>query len=115
LERILFEDGKEQPWIGVDLDGTLAKYSGWSDEIGEPVPKMISRVHAWLWSGREVRVLTARGSQEPGRYEQLVKVYEWVKEHIGVPLEVTSRKDPLMRKLYDDRVQRVEANTGEFV
>lgn len=115
LERILFEDGKEQPWIGVDLDGTLAKYSGWSDEIGEPIPKMISRVHAWLWSGREVRILTARGSQEPGRYEQLVKVYEWVKEHIGVPLEVTSRKDPLMKKLYDDRVQRVEANTGEFV
>lgn len=27
-------------WIGVDLDGTLAHYSGWSDpdHIGEPIP-----------------------------------------------------------------------------
>jgi hypothetical protein len=30
-------------WIGVDLDGTLAIYGGWTGprSIGEPVPKML--------------------------------------------------------------------------
>lgn len=116
LEYILFaREDESQEWLGVDLDGTLAKYSGWSDDIGEPVPKMIQRVKTWIDEGKEVRILTARGSQEPGRYEQLVKVYEWVKKHIGTPLEVTHRKDPFMKKLYDDRVQRVEAGTGVFL
>lgn len=115
LQRILSGDEEEQSWLGVDLDGTLAKYSSWSEDIGEPIPKMIQRVKTWLDNGHDVRILTARGSQEPGKYEQLVKVYQWVKEHIGVPLEVTHKKDPLMKKLYDDRVQRVEANTGAFV
>ena len=33
-------------WIGVDLDGTLARYDGWRglDRIGEPVPVMLARV-----------------------------------------------------------------------
>ena len=28
-------------WIGVDLDGTLARYDGWRgiDHIGEPMPR----------------------------------------------------------------------------
>jgi len=106
------EDGS---WIGVDLDGTLAEYSGWSDTIGAPIPKMIQRVKRWIAEGKEIRVLTARGSQEPGKYEQLMKVYEWVENNIGEPLEVTSRKDPLMLRLYDDRVVRVEANEGVLV
>ncbi len=25
-------------WIGVDLDGTLAKFDEWDGDIGEPVP-----------------------------------------------------------------------------
>lgn len=114
LSCILSGD-EDQSWIGVDLDGTLAEYSGWSDEIGKPIPRMIQRVKGWIDSGKDVRILTARGSCDPNRYEQLVKVYDWVKEHIGTPLEVTSKKDPLMKKLYDDRVQRVEANTGAFI
>ncbi len=106
------EDGS---WIGVDLDGTLAEYSGWSDTIGAPIPKMIQRVKRWIAEGKEVRILTARGSQEPGKYEQLMKVYDWVEDNIGHPLEVTSHKDPLMLRLYDDRVVKVEANEGVLV
>lgn len=113
LVGILSED--DGSWLGVDLDGTLATYSGWSEEIGDPVPKMIQRVKQWLDNGKEVRILTARGSVGDSKYVQLIKVYDWVKQHIGTPLEVTSRKDPLMVKLYDDRVQRVEANSGVFV
>lgn len=33
-------------WIGVDLDGTLAFYERWIDElhIGEPIPLILARV-----------------------------------------------------------------------
>jgi len=107
--------GVDEGWIGVDLDGTLAKYSGWGEDIGEPIPKMIQRVKRWLAEGKEVRILSARGSVQPNKFEQLMKIYEWVEEHIGEPLEVTDKKDPAMLRLYDDRVRQVEEGTGELV
>jgi hypothetical protein len=35
--------------IGVDLDGTLAKYGEWRgvEHIGEPIPPMVDRVKGW--------------------------------------------------------------------
>jgi len=36
-------------------------------------------------------------------------------EHVGVPLEITSEKDPQMIRLYDDRVVQVDANEGTLV
>jgi phosphoribosylamine-glycine ligase len=113
LQEVLSND--DGSWLGVDLDGTLATYDGWSEEIGKPIPLMIQRVRRWIAEGKEVRILTARGGMGDKKFEQLIKVYEWVKEHIGTPLEVTSKKDYKMVKLYDDRVQRVEAGTGVFV
>jgi phosphoribosylamine-glycine ligase len=113
LKEIL--NGEESGWIAVDLDGTLATYSGWSEEIGSPISKMIQRVKTWLREGKEVRILTARGSVGDNKFAQLIKVYEWVKQHIGEPLEVTHKKDPQMIRLYDDRVRQIEANTGELV
>ena len=106
-----FEDG----WIGVDLDGTLARYTKWSESIGEPIPAMVSKVKRWIREGKEVRILTARGSSGDNKYEQLMKIYEWVEDNIGEPLEVTSEKDPEMVRLYDDRVRQVEANEGVLV
>jgi len=37
-----------RPWIGVDLDGTLAHYDGWKGptHIGAPIHKMVQRVRA---------------------------------------------------------------------
>ena len=51
-------------WIGVDLDGTLARYEQYEGpmSIGEPIPEMVDRVKAWLAAGREVRIFTARVS-----------------------------------------------------
>jgi phosphoribosylamine---glycine ligase len=116
LRQILTED--KEGWIGVDLDGTLAEYSDWSNEIGKPIPKMIQRVKRWITEGKEVRVFTARGSIDTstsGKYEQLMKIHEWIEDNIGEPLEVTDRKDPFMIRLYDDRVRQVEANEGTLV
>lgn len=49
-------------WIGVDLDGTLAHYSGWQgiDHIGAPIAPMVERVKRWLAEGRSVKIFTAR-------------------------------------------------------
>ena len=113
LRQILTDD--DDGWIAVDLDGTLAKYGRYSESIGEPIEPMINRVKRWLAKGKEVRVLTAR--VEPGdiQWDQMVRVHDWVKEHIGVGLEVTDRKDHEMIELWDDRVVQVEKNEGVSV
>lgn len=51
-------------WIGVDLDGTLAKFTEWQEDggIGEPIQPMIDRVKDWLKNGQEVRIMTARAN-----------------------------------------------------
>lgn len=96
-------------WIGVDLDKTLA--AGSPKDIGEPVPRMVTRVRRWISSGRDVRILTARAED----VNETVKVYDWQAEHLGTSLEVTDRKDHFMEELYDDRALQVEKNTGEVV
>ena len=97
-------------WIGVDLDGTLAQYDGWqgAEHIGAPVPAMVERVQAWLATGRDVRIFTART-------EGHEKIQAWCKEHIGRVLPITSQKDFGMVELWDDRCVHVEKNTGRVI
>lgn len=107
-------------WIGVDLDGTLAKYDGWVSEkyIGEPIPLMVARVKYWLHEGKDVRIFTARIAQAEGNKAKLpvgdiVKViYDWCEKHIGQILPVVCCKDFGMIELWDDRCVQVEPNTG---
>jgi len=103
-------------WIGVDLDGTLAKYGTYTKYPGDPIPMMINRVRRWVNQGREVRIVTARVAPlHKDRVEQLTIVHNWVKEHIGHPLEVIANKDPNMKVLWDDRVIQVEQDSGKRV
>lgn len=108
-------------WIGVDLDGTLAHYDRWrgNDHIGEPVPKMLERVKAWLKEGKEVRIFTARVSPQACALNGIpVSFVEgaigaWCMAHgLGV-LRVTHEKDMAMVQLWDDRCVQVIPNTGE--
>jgi hypothetical protein len=99
-------------WIGVDLDGTLAYYSGWKGpkHIGDPVPVMAMRVRNWLAQGREVRIFTARACVPT----YVRHVENWSKTHFGVKLTVTNTKDFAMLELWDDRCVRVHMNTGQI-
>lgn len=99
-------------WIGVDLDGTLAKYDGWKGiwHIGEPVEPMVERVKTWLANGVQVKIFTARICNGD---EALGPIQKWCKLHIGVVLEVTNVKDFAMVELWDDRCVSVEPNTGK--
>lgn len=108
-------------WIGVDLDGTLAKYDHFigPTHIGEPIPMMVDRVKDWLSQGYEVRIMTARvGPHNPllsVDIEEVVMAIEaWCLEHIGEVLPVTCTKDYHMIALIDDRAYHVFPNTGQM-
>jgi len=104
------------PWIGVDLDGTLAKYDGFKGPtvIGEPLAPMVDRVKGWLKEGKTVKILTARVSEDPtGEAKKAIE--DWTEKHIGTRLEATDVKDAGMTHLYDDRAVPVERNTGELL
>jgi hypothetical protein len=113
-------------WIGVDLDGTLAVYDGWSgaNQIGEPIQPMLDRVLQWLDDGEDVRIFTARVSglfhpNDSKSYEESktswLAIDAWCKRYIGRSLPITSIKDFNMIALYDDRCVQVETNTGKLV
>ena len=98
------------PWIGVDLDGTLAEATPWKGmtHIGPAVPLMLRRVRLWLEKGMRVKILTARAGDPEG----LAATKAWLTAQ-GLPeLEVTDRKDFGMIELWDDRAIQVVQNTG---
>ncbi len=101
------------PWIGVDLDGTLAKDDLWVSEnhIGKPVGPMMRRVKGWIAQGITVKIVTARAGAPNG----IPPVKAWLKKQ-GLPdLDVTNEKDFNMIELWDDRAIQVIPNTGEPV
>lgn len=115
-------------WIGVDLDGTIARYDGWKgiEHIGEPIAPMVERVKRWISEGREVRIFTARvdggevalamGDQNGVAHRDvpMVRHYieQWCLQHIGRSLPITNVKDYGMLELWDDRAVQVIANEG---
>ena len=114
LEDMVEEDvSSDGPWIGVDLDGTLAKHDMWVsvNHIGKPIPPMMKRVKSWIDQGIRVKIVTARASDPRG----IPPVKTWLKRQ-GLPeLEVTNQKDFNMIELWDDRAIQVIPNTGKPV
>lgn len=117
----------EQPWIGVDFDGTLAEYHGWSgwNVFGKPIPLMTQRVRDWLAGGKDVRIFTARvglvlGAVEKCRHTgqsftnhmMVAAIQDWTEEYVGARLPVTCVKDLWMTELWDDRAVGMQINTG---
>lgn len=116
-------------WIGVDLDGTLARYTEWQGHthIGQPIPVMVARVKQWIADGRDVRIFTARvavvaGQTTSDTLRRLNEAREardaigiWCVEHLGQALPITYTKDYGMIELWDDRCVQVEPNTGRRV
>lgn len=104
-------------WVGVDLDGTLARYDGWKgpEHIGEPIKPMVEKVKQLLATGITVKVFTARvcsAQPEEERYLAQKAIAEWTRQHIGRELETTAEKDWNMIEFYDDRAIRIHYNTG---
>lgn len=108
---------EDKKWYGVDLDGTLAKYAGWNDVIGPPIPEMVERVKAMIAAGKTVKIFTARGTGGNFKHQMIQneRIKEWCGTHIGAQLEITNSKDIYMEALYDDRAVAVEFNTGRLL
>ena len=102
------------PWVGFDLDGTLAehgKYQG-PDHIGTMIQKMKDILIEWLKQGYRVKIMTARMGHAELRDEARTIIQDWLEVN-GLPrLEVTCKKDYKMIRLYDDRAVQVIPNTG---
>jgi len=107
---------REEPYVGFDLDGTLARDEGWKgpEHIGEPIPRMIAKVKWFLHKGVQVRIITARLGL-PGKEAETAHraIKRWCKKHIGQLLKVQAHKTPGLVKLYDDKAEQVEKNTGK--
>lgn len=83
--------------IAVDLDGTLAKHTPGKfdpEVIGDPVPRMMSRVKRWLKDGEVVKIFTARAAQA----KNISPIKKWLKQHGILGCEITNEKDPSMTK-----------------
>ena len=100
----------KEPWVGVDLDGTLAFYNGWKglNHIGSPVPVMEKRVREWLATGTKVKIVTARACVPEG----IPPVAQWLAKHGFPEMDITNAKDFDMIELWDDRCVQVLVNTG---
>ena len=112
-----------QPWFGFDLDGTLSFHPspGTVDAgLGLPIKGEAYDMFIKYCMGSErVKIVTARAYMaNPDRDKEIASIHEWLKEHCPKPchdLEITSEKDYLMIKLYDDRAVQVIRDTGEIV
>jgi len=115
------EGQKKMPgWIGVDLDGTLAKsvVAQTGEEIGPPIDRMVQLVKEWLAHGADVRIFTARVNpiQRPVEAIRARKAIEaWCEHHLGQILPITYEKDWDMVLLFDDRARQVERDTGRVL
>lgn len=109
----------QEPWIGVDLDGTLAEYSGLQghEHIGKPVPAMLQLVKEWLADDIKVKIFTARVSGDKAESERArYYIKKWLEDECEITnIEVTCIKDYYMVELYDDRAVQVEFNTGKLL
>lgn len=102
---------KEPGTYYVDLDGTLAHYTGWKspEDIGDPIPAMMDRVKAWLMEGKPVKIFTARFPEHHGF------VREWLFRHGLGGIPVTNVKGIDGMEFWDDRAVPVEPNTGRVL
>lgn len=103
---------KEEPWIAVDLDATLADYHGWKgvDHVGAPIAPMVAKVKQWLADGKTVKIFTARLHNNGNQARVIAPIKRWCKKYIGRELEVTNVKTQGMIELWDDRAFRVAKN-----
>jgi hypothetical protein len=111
---------KTSRWIGVDLDGTLAKsiVAQTGDEIGAPIDPMVQLVKKWLVQGEDVRIFTARVNPNQGPYDALRArrhIEARCQHQLGQILPVTYEKDWDMALLFDDRARQVEHDTGRVL
>lgn len=96
--------------IGCDFDGTLAFHKPGMEVLGKPIPRMLRRIKKHLADGHAVEIFTARAKD----HKEISRIQDWTEKHLGRRLPVTNVKKHYFTKMYDDRAEGVEANTGRL-
>ena len=101
-------DSDDQPEVGFDLDGTLAKQTDHFDPqvVGELIPESVEKIRLLEKMGYKVWIFTARTDLQP--------VARWAAEQ-GLNLPVTNRKRPQFVAIVDDRFVPPGASAEETV
>lgn len=112
-------------WIGIDLDGTLARVDQPFDgSIGEPIPSMVDFALSLILRGKDVRIFTARvagtgltnthGVQDSGAFVlgQRKAIQAWCLKHLGRVLPITATKDFECEAIFDDIAHHVTTNAS---
>lgn len=102
-------------WVGVDLDGTLARYYDWESGvkfIGDPVPEIEKIVRGLVANGVRIKIFTARVGKGNDIEVQTKLIHAWLREWDFPIFEITCAKDYEMITCIDDRCIAVETNTG---
>lgn len=100
-------------WIGVELDGVLAKFTTWKgvDIIGDPIKPFVSLVKEYIKSGVAVKIFTQRVTQE----DSSEYIFRWLRSN-GLPeLDITNEIDSNMTMLYSCNAVQVVKNLGLIV
>lgn len=92
-------------WIGFDFDGTLSIHNH-NDKKLEGKPTDLVNLLKNYQNEYKIKILTARPKKEWGIIRKFLN-----DNNLG-NLEITNKKDPGMRLLYDDRAVTVIRNTG---
>ena len=119
---VVFDSGDEptfvarQHWVGVDLDGTLARNDNDGHflppyPLGDPIPDMIAMVQSLLQVGVTVKIFSARACE----LESIPVIQAWAEKHGLGRMEVTNQKDYNLIRFYDDRAIQVVPNAGKSV
>lgn len=103
---------RKKPWIGVGLDGTLARFETYQEGvIGDPMWTMVDRVKHVLSSGEtDVRVFTSRAAN----MNDVAAIHDFLINTGLQGLAITDRIDPLCIEIWDDTARQVLTNSGEF-
>ena len=96
------------PWVGVDLDNTLAEFDvfrGW-DHVGAPIPNAVDLVKDLLQQGRAVKIFTARVAPNAEGKDHIpiarAAIEAWTAMVFGRALPATSQKDVYCTRIVDD-------------
>lgn len=113
LGKIVKTEVCEKGWFGIDLDETLAFYSGpaGNTPIGPAILEIMVIAKRWLREGKDVRLFTARA----GFANEVPKIEAWLLEHELQDMQITNVKSHGMVILLDDKAREIVGNTGIII
>lgn len=113
IQKKVIKENLGIPWIGIDLDGTLATIDENTSRlnIGKPIEEMKTIIENHIKEGYVIKIFTARAAYS----DQIPIVKQWLEDNNFPNWEITCQKDFAMIRYYDDMAVTIERNTGKIL